>query len=273
MKISIIIPNRDRDSEFLLCAAALNAVARPTDVELEIIEVSDAETFSHGIAPVLMMRNLTLAIPRGPDPFCKPRFLNAGIDAATGDVLTFLDADAIVPPAFFDTIQLLDDPTLTKLCYRVRRIPMEQVAPLTDAPDKRQFIGDLFSRYDEYPLSFEAYGRPDWDRPRKPGEAVFGNSQFSIRRETLGDLRFDESYVGRGYEDLDLNLRIWERYGDNYRAEIVTDAEHALLHVTDPSHNVHWGDNSGNYNYQNSRRYLRREAECLKKLTATPLRA
>jgi glycosyltransferase involved in cell wall biosynthesis len=253
MKISIIIPNRGRDASYALCFDSLLVAWEEAGVltgkSLEIVN-----------ADQLLVKNA----PAG--PFCKSLYLNRGIEAATGDVLVFLDADAIVPPAFFDTIHRLDDPTLTKLCYRVRRLPQTKVDGLLSAPDKHQFLADLFAQYDSYDHAFEGYGRPSWDRP-KPCQPVFGNSQFAIRRDTLGDLRFDEEYVGRGYEDMDMNLRIWERYGDAYRAEIVTDAKHAILHVTDPSHDAHWNDSSGNLNYFNSLRYRRKEAKWLDKFT------
>ena len=38
-----------------------------------------------------------------------------------------------------------------------------------------------------------------------------GNSQFSIRRDKLGDLKFDERYIGRGHEDIAFNRAIAEQ--------------------------------------------------------------
>lgn len=253
MKLSIIIPNRGRDASLALYRRSLGVAFTQTGHAVRDIELT-------GIYPQLIAES---------GPFCKSRFLNAGIGTATGNILLFLDADAIVPPRFFETIHRLDDPTLTKLCYRVRRIPQTEVDHLLTEPDQRQFLTDIFSHYDDYPLAHEGYGRPTWNRPKQPREPVFGNSQFAIRRETLGDLRFDEEYVGRGYEDLDMNLRIWEKYGEAYRAEIVTDSDHALLHITDKSHDAHWGDGKKDLNYQNSLRYHRKEAQCLQRLTET----
>ena len=188
-------------------------------------------------------------------PFNKPRLLNLGIEHAKGDILTFLDADAVVPPRFMENAQrLLDDPTLTKLCYRVKDIePSEMVGKTTDA---------LFADYDSRNCRYEAYGRPDTNLASrrnpispKPDAPVFGNSQFSIRRETLGDLRCDEAYCGRGFEDIHFNFQIWRKHFDTYRAEIVTDKDHALLHVKTPQppKEEEWG--TGPWTVANRRRY------------------
>ena len=60
---------------------------------------------------------------------------------------------------------------------------------------------------------------------------TFGNSQFTIRRETLGSLRCDERFKGSGYEDLTFIADIWQRAGDSYKGSIRTKAEHAMFHI------------------------------------------
>lgn len=165
-------------------------------------------------------------------PFNKAAALNEGINRACcgwvrPDVLTFMDADMLVGPRFLESQQrLMDDPGLTILCYRVRNADTADVD---------------WTRYDDYPKAFEAYGDPEHGAAHPDMRPIFGNSQFSIRREVLDDLRWDEGYAGRGFEDLDMTQQIWQRYGSAYRAEIMTDADHALLHVAH-AYDPGWAD-------------------------------
>ena len=62
--------------------------------------------------------------------------------------------------------------------------------------------------------------------PTKPTEILappaaltgqpWGNSQFSMTVEALGDLRFHETYEGRGFEDVDFLRQVAAKFGDRY---------------------------------------------------------
>ncbi len=189
--------------------------------------------------------------------FNKPKLLNIGISHAKGDVLTFLDADAIVAPRFMENPQrLVAEPSLTKLCYRVRHLSKADAQPVHDNSDWRAVIERLFADYGEKRIRAEHYGQPDKGSWKRTSTPIFGNSQFSIRREVLGDLRFDERFKGRGYEDIHFNFLIWKHYYKTYRAEIVTDADHAMYHVENPPTDQEgWGP--GAQNESNCRLYRR----------------
>jgi hypothetical protein len=73
-----------------------------------------------------------------------------------------------------------------------------------------------------------------------PRGLTFGNSQFSMCRDVLGDLRYNEAFVGRGYEDLWFIRETWKRAPASYRAEIITDADHGLLHVQNTLGGLDW---------------------------------
>lgn len=219
---SIIIPTRDRNRNLGRCVRSINRSARVCEAKKYEIIVVDNGTPE---LPFPAEPHTTVIVDQSPMVvFNKPRCQNVGIDNSTGDVFSFLDADAIVGRRWMEGVQrLTDDPTLTKLCYRVRYLPMlgDDWACREDGPD--------FDRYETYPLAHEGYGRPEHNFPC-PGP-IFGNSQFSIRRDVLGDTRFNEEYAGRGFEDLWMNRELWMRNPDAYRAEIMTDAEHAMFHI------------------------------------------
>ena len=304
---SIIIPHRDRNAYLEQCLWSIERSARECGVEdYEVVVVDNRSR----LTPVQGIPGHGLTVyfhdPAVPiDPFNKPRLQNIGIERSAGEILTFLDADAIVPTRWFDCAAMLlrlGSHAVTKLCYRVRSLPPEALRGLQDASaigDRLVLVDEWFDNYDAYPNPFEAYGKPhvnfdgkpepsrwkisqcqewlddhgykhpesgdvnDWraavrDAPEKPGTPVFGNSQFSITRKCLGDLRFNEAYKGRGYEDLWLNRELWRRDKENYRAEIVTAPDYALLHLTQPDGGTEeWG--AGKYNEASYRRYFASE--------------
>ena len=224
MQHTIIIPHRDRADHLRAC---LWSIARSADVTGR----TDYEV---------------LVMDSAPGPFNKAEAINGGIIAASGEFITFLDADAIVGPRWLECVPFGEH--ITRVCYRVKYIgPSGWI-------NSPSLSGWIFNEYDSCPLAFEAYGSPDssptggaahqgmsskafepngtWTPDLPDDTLTFGNSQFTIRREALGDLRFDENYAGRGFEDLDMIWRIWLNHGRRYKAVIWTDADHAMFHLT-----------------------------------------
>lgn len=232
---AIVIPERNRHKHLDVCLAAIRHSAKVCGVEDYEIRVVDGNN-----PPVELG-------PNEPMPYWKAHYLNLGIDHTDSRFVTFLDADAVVGPRFMENVMRLEDDTLTKLAYRVRYAPF--------ATNEHEWA-DRFETYETWPLAYEAYGQADQDRSDNLAQCngeirpAFGNSQFSIRRDVLGDLRFDERYIGRGWEDLDMNRSIAERYGDRYRCEMVTDGPHAMFHI---KHRHTPGYNASPWNERNRR--------------------
>jgi hypothetical protein len=153
-----------------------------------------------------------------------------------------------------ESIARLADKSLTKLCYRVKDIPAKEAEPLRYTSDKEAVLRNLFADYDSRKRRFEGRKFPHLNPQKESLLPLFGNSQFSIRASVLADLRYDERFKGRGFEDIDFNWRIWQRYFDTYRAEIVTDADHALYNITGTDTEDDWG--RGPWNTLNSNLYL-----------------
>jgi len=277
MRHSIIIPNRNYNAYLRHCLWSIHRSARicgREDYEILVVDQGSLEA----PAPTPDMRATVISqAPEKPTPdgkryFNKPRAQNEGIRQATGEILSFLDADAIVGERWMDcvdSLRRLGPRALTKLCYRVRYLPGICLEAVDEAsPARRDEIVDgqegWFSRYDTYQRAIECYGEVDkdphnnpsgrkWDGNGIPEEPVFGNSQFSIPRTELGELRFDEKYVGRGFEDLSMNRAIFREKGAAYRAGIVTDPKHALLHIRNQSQGELWG--AGRQNSANFKRF------------------
>lgn len=272
---SIIIPHRDYNRYLPHCIWSIERSAKVCGVEdYEILVVDQCSRVRpQVVAPCVIL----LTMPHGAY-FNKPWMQNAGIEKAEGDVLTFLDADAIVGPKWMECVERLDrvgPMALTKLCYRLRYLPREAIDDLEEAASREDLVNGWFSQYDSFPIGIECYRFPDkhiGDCPEGFVEkavedgAVFGNSPFSILRTTLGDLRFNEDFQGRGFEDLWMNREIARKFGwdgktgepGDYRAGIVTDPEHAIFHIrNDPpqteTQKELWGP--GKQNVANFKRY------------------
>lgn len=178
--------------------------------------------------------------------FNKSRLYNVGIERTTTDVLTFLDADMLVGERFMGGVDILHErPEIHKLCYRVRRLPRKVSARWLDATPKAwpALAHQTFADWKHFQLEWEAYCHPLEDNPKNhayhPTKA-HGNSQFSVRREVMGDLRYDERYEGHGREDLDFNIRFANRFGDDYRGHLRTEPEYGLLHLWHPKDMPGW---------------------------------
>lgn len=229
---SILIPHRDRNRNLGLCLWSLLRSARHLDrCDWEVVVVdSGSKTVPQDGECWRVVTDLD-----PPADFNKSRCLNVGIESARGCVLTILDADAIVGKRFLESADCLDDPSILRCCYRVRYLPPTEDIRIETAEDRAAYVDELFGSYDDYRRGLEAYGTHDRNVPEPVSGTVqpWGNSQFSIRRDALGDLRYDEQ-IGWGLEDQDMNLRLQALFGPFYRATIFTDSDHAMFHVEGP---------------------------------------
>lgn len=236
MRHSIILPTRNRNRTAALCIWSIQRSAAICGIDdYEIIVVDNGSD-----TPLQCGANVRVVRDDSPMPiFCKPTLQNIGIQESAGEVISFLDADTLVPLRWMDNIfKMSAESNLTKLCYRVRHLALTATEVLESAKDKSEVLDAWFEHYGDFPLAHEGYILPE--RNKCDGLPIFGNSQFSIRRDVLGTTRFNEEYIGRGYEDLWMNRELWMRDPDSYRAEIVTDADHALFHVFTSVYEPDW---------------------------------
>lgn len=245
MKHSILIAHRNRHRWLDLCLwSIIRSAERSASLPWEIIVVDNGSDrpFACDHPQVRVIQDdRKFHGADGTEMFNKSAMLNRAIEQSTGDLLTFLDCDMIVGHQWMAGVKaLLADPSLIRLCYRARkilsRVAIDELEPL-DTRESR--VDLLFAEYDgidaphqgsKYPLCWEAYREPGRNR-YEPDHPVWGNSQFSVTREHLGDLRLDERQIGKGAEDFQFNQDFYDHYGDRYRGAIRTEPEYCLLHV------------------------------------------
>ena len=134
-----------------------------------------------------------------------------GVDAATGEILVFVNSDAILRPGALDALTRgLDGPGVGIACGCLR---------LADQPDLVNSVGN--------PLHFSGIswagscGEPAAQHQAERDVAVATGGLLAIRRETWDALGgFDELYFAYN-EDTDLSLRAWLQ---GWRVLFVPDA-------------------------------------------------
>lgn len=257
--LSIIIPHRNRHKRLEYCLQSIAESQIATGIDDYEVVVVDLNSLEGEAANPLYLfgrgghkptreqhafiKPTRVAIHTPDNGFNKCRALNHGLDVARGSTITFLDADAIVGPLWLEGVRHLDeDPAIVRLCYRVHQLPETSMDLL--ARDWDTSIATGFRKFNngEFNLAFEAYYQPNnkyrgkgpaWpDLPEARGPHVFGNSQFSMRREDIGDLRFEAAlFPQAGHEDLDFIAQVHAKFGDRYDALILRDGPHAMFHI------------------------------------------
>ena len=183
MRISVIVPVHNGGEDLRRCLQGLATSTRPPD---EVIVVDDGSTDASAAHAVALGARVvtTSAGPRGP-AFAR----NRGAEAATGDVLAFIDADVVVHA---DTLGR-----------------MESV--LADEPD----VAALFGCYDDEPpvrspasLYRNLLHHHVHQRGRREA-GTFWAGCGAVRRAAFSAAGgFDESYVRPSIEDIELGLRL-----------------------------------------------------------------
>jgi len=230
---SVLITHRNRHQQLRLCIWSLVEAAKASGHwNWELVIVDNGSDYGLKQLAWMPQRMRVIEDLRPMPIFNKPALWNVAIEAARGEVLTFLDADAILGPRFLEGAELLRDPDLVRLCYRVMYLEQDWLERLGPERGRLELVRDLFARYysGDFRRAYEAYGghnNNEW----AAGGAVWGNSQFSITRENLRDCRPDERFAGRGFEDLDFLRQIERSWGDRYRGRLVEDADRNMFHL------------------------------------------
>jgi len=268
---SIIIPHRNRNRVLAQTLWSIERSAKLCGIADYEIVVVDALS-SQSPDPLLPKRGVLVTNHVPSKVFNKSLCLNLGIEQSTGGVLTFLDADMLVGEKWMRGIftYMMVPPGPHKLCYRARQLKATDrsdsqdviLSMLEGSVDKLAMTRSWFDAYDGYTRCFEAYGDPDAGYAPETTRPIFGNSQFSILRDVLGDLRFNDEMVGAGFEDLWMTRQIWDKYKPDYKGIIATKPHEALLHMNHPRPKVPGGDwCTEEANYANKEKYKRRWPE------------
>lgn len=219
VELSVVVATYERAGELDACLRSLEAqTVRPS--AFEVIVCDDGSTDNTFLIVRQHSANLNLRYCFQPDRgFQLARSRNMGVALASGDIVLFLDADALAAPG------LVEAHLAAHAAY-----PCDQVEPgnVLTGPfygygirpdDARQFLDRNRDRWWVCASRSEAVrdiradvlteyeGEPGG--PPEPWTLLMGNN-FSVRRDLLRRVGgFDEAFIGWGAEDTDLALRLY----------------------------------------------------------------
>ncbi|SDO00590.1 mycofactocin biosynthesis glycosyltransferase MftF [Geodermatophilus sp. DSM 45219] len=205
-ELTVVVPVRDRPAELARLLAALRADPDTADVPVLVVDDGSADpaavsacATAHGAC---VLRHGTA---RGP-----AAARNAGLRAATTDLVAFLDSDCVPLPGWSGPlVRHTADPRLAVVAPRITALPAEGTGWV-----------------EPYEAAVSALDMGPHPAPVAPGTAVsyLPSAALVARREALGD-GFDEAM--RVAEDVDL---VWRLVAAGWRVRYEPAAEVAHEH-------------------------------------------
>jgi glycosyltransferase involved in cell wall biosynthesis len=188
--ISVVVPTYRRPLALALCLEGLVAQTRPADEVLLVLRDNDEETRAYLTArdwPGLALKTITVSVPG------HVAAKNAGLEAATGDMVACLDDDAVPRPRWLELIEehLRRDSAIAVVGGRDwLHIGDDVVDDVQSVIGRLAWFGRLQGRH------HLGAGPP------REVDTLRGNN-MGIRRAALGELRFDSRLRGMGFQPHD----------------------------------------------------------------------
>jgi glycosyltransferase involved in cell wall biosynthesis len=209
--LSIIIPTKNRAQAL---SRTLPTLLRQSSLPAEIIIVDQSdEDATREIIKDLQSRSNQqgASAPKfvylyEPQISCAGAARNVAIEKASGDVLVFLDDHVLLEPNFLEEIlkAYAQEPALGGVSGVITNYPKP--------PLRQRWLTRLFWTGPFHDERQQIYWQCDKLRDSVPFRVrKFGAGLMSVKRQALGDVRFDEFYKGSG-EDVDVSWRISERF-------------------------------------------------------------
>lgn len=187
MSITVVVPTYRRPQDLILCLEALKKQVRPADEVIVVVRDIDTETWeflkTYNSYP-LPLNTVKVNIPG------QVAALNAGLEQASGDIISFTDDDAVPHSEWLTRIEahFLSDSCIGGVGGRDWLYIGNKLIE-----GERQVVGKV-----------QWFGRTIGEHHRgvgKPREVeILKGANMSYRRTAIGDLRFDCRLLGSGAE-------------------------------------------------------------------------
>lgn len=184
MRVSVVVPTRDRPEQLATCLAALRLQGRPAD---EVVVVDDGSVDAAAVAAVAAGAVLVRGAGRGP-----AAARNLGARTATGDVVLFTDDDCRPAPGWVAAFVAA----------------VEAGAEVAAGPT------DVGPGVGRPATAAQVVTNHLVERSLEPVAATVGfapTCNLAVRAEVLGELPFDEAYPLAAGEDRDWCDRLTAR--------------------------------------------------------------
>ena len=206
LTISVVICTRNRPDDLALCLRSLGTQTRmPTEVV--VVDASDTDEPERQVAEWAAGRSVAEVRYLATRPGLTHQ-RNVGIAEATGDVVTFLDDDVVLEPAYLARIvELFEaDPDLAGAEGAVVTPPLHGRRRLVNAVRAAFLMNTLGPRRGVKRSGFVTYD--PWPTSVRRVSSLVG-CNMSYRREVFERFRFDEWFDGYGLcEDQDFSYRL-----------------------------------------------------------------
>jgi GT2 family glycosyltransferase len=217
MRVSLIIATKGRPGRL---AGALESSARalPPDGEVIIVD-GDRERSAERVVAELRSRHPELtALYLSSEPGTSLQ-RNVGIDAATGEVLVFVDDDCIFEPGLFEALTAAyRDPTVVGATGRVEEPLSDRLGSNAHSRLRWLLVGGGRQGH----MSSFGFRRPIVDLDRARDVEYMPGALMSARREVAAEVRFDEQLTNYSLgEDDDFSYRVSHRGRIRYEPSAV----------------------------------------------------
>ena len=202
MKISVVIPTYNRRESLALCLEAVFDQDLPSSRYEVVVVVDGSRDGTSGMLQIIVeQKNRGQATAR-----------NAGVNAATGEIVLFLDDDFQCDRGLLSAHLLAHEKNARGVVFgRTRGI-------LTHCPSLLET--QTWKGFEDYYRRFE-----NDSRPKYPDDAWVGPNCSMSRSIFLEAGGYDEKLFPRRWEDVDLGLRLWKQ-GAIFRFEGRAVASH-----------------------------------------------
>jgi len=246
---SVIIAHRDRPRSLKVLLRGLLLAGEQISPKSYEIVISDLG--SNGSCRGILNKyvnetslNLKVIWNKYQGQFWKTKALNNAARNSTGEYITMIDCDALVPCSFLKGIEKFfskEKHKNTKLCHRVIFLTPMISRSLYARADKFDclYIDDfIMKKSKHFIVARERYTGQEKFLEDFPGskwgyltnKCALGNSHFTVSRKHYMDIGgHDEGFKGHGLEDMDFNLRLW-RYLE--KGTLRTHIKHAIFHFS-----------------------------------------
>ena len=191
MKISYIITAHNRIGTVLIHIMSVLLDNKDRDIEIIIADDGSTDDTEKQIRKLISLEkyNIKYANTESYDKATPSKARNMGINLATGKFLIFADEDCIPHKNLVNHyIELLKRGYVGVGYKRSERMILK-----LNSDNKEEIINSLAGM--SHTLYFERYLKGHF------GSGHFTSGSFALWREDLGEVRFDEDFVGYGIED------------------------------------------------------------------------